>query len=407
MNKMDRQKVLLEKLKQIDAILNNNYKNNNDLGVLSGISGISLFSFYYAKFLNRQEPADFGSDLISEAVERINEGYVFPTYCSGIAGAGWVLELLAEEDFIDVDNDELLPELDEYLFEAMKLDIANNYFDFLHGALGHGFYFLKRFKNTKSIDLKNRYTNYLIFLIEALKKESISDATSVWWNYELDKDVDLYGVNLSLSHGMSSVINFLSRLYPHKEFKDLVENLLIKATNYIISKQYKDTSNTSLFPSWIHKQADEYVSSRLAWCYGDLGIGISLWHVSKALQNDAYQDLAIKILKHSTNRRDLKEARINDAGLCHGVYGIVTIYNYMYKQTAISLFKDAADYWMDVALKIDTHKEGYAGYMVWRGDKEEWIKEENLLEGVTGIGLAIISYLASFSTQWEECLLIK
>ena len=404
---MKRQKLLLEKLKQIDTAITNNYKKNTNLGVLAGISGISLFHFYYAKFLNKQEPADVGSDMISEAVERINEGYVFPTYCSGIAGTGWVLELLSEEDFIDVENDELLPELDEYLFEAMKLDVENDYFDFLHGAVGYGYYFLKRFKNTKSIDLKKRYQNYLTYLIDALKKSSKSDGTYTWWNYELDRDNNINGVNLSLSHGMSSVINFLSRLYPYGEFKGLVEDLLIKATNYIVNKQYKDSSNSSLFPSWIQNKSDEYVDSRLAWCYGDLGIGISLWHVGKALQNDVYQELATKILKHSANRRDLKEARVNDAGLCHGAYGIVTIYNYMYKQTAISLFKDTADYWIDQALKLDIHKDGYAGYMIWRGDKDEWLNEVNLLEGITGIGLAIISYLATYDTQWQECLLIK
>ena len=53
------------------------------------------------------------------------------------------------------------------------------------------------------------------------------------------------------------------------------------------------------------------------------------------------------------------------------------------------------------------HKDGDAGYKQWRGDSKEWKKEKNLLEGIAGIGLTIISFLATFDTKWDECLLIS
>ncbi|WP_298542115.1 lanthionine synthetase C family protein [uncultured Aquimarina sp.] len=404
---MNTTEILKEKLKEIHHILKENYADKEHLGVLSGISGISLFQFYYARFVEDEQIADIGVAVISETIQRMNDGYSFPTFCTGIAGAGWVLELLNEEEFIDIDNDELLSDLDNYLLESMESDIKNEYFDFLHGAIGYGYYFLKRYQNTASEPLRHQYKEYLFQLIKALRKSSHTNERGVFWKYELHKKDNLHGTNLSLSHGMASVINFLSRLYQYQDFQEYVKDLLIGAVDFIISYKYPGESQSSFFPSWVYPEMEKYTNSRLAWCYGDLGMGISLWKAGKALDNGEYKELAIQTLKNSTKRRDVEEARINDTGLCHGVFGIITMFNYMYKETKELIFKETADFWMEEALKMDTYKDGYAGYKQWRGDQEEWKNEANLLEGIAGIGLSMISYLAPSENQWNQCLMIN
>ncbi|WP_378180747.1 lanthionine synthetase C family protein [Aquimarina sp. SS2-1] len=403
---MNTTQILSKKLKEIHSILQENYQHSDHIGVLSGISGISLFQFYYARFIEDEQIADIGVDAMSEAIQRMNDGYSFPTFCTGIAGAGWVLELLSEEEFIEIDSDELLSDLDNYLFESMKSNIKNEYFDFLHGAIGYGYYFLKRFEKTTSDSLKDKYAQYLFHLINALKNSSQKDQRGTFWIYDLNKKENLQGVNLSLSHGMASVINFLSRLYIHKEFRNSSRDLLIGATDFIISCKYPKEDQTSLFPSWVYPEMEEYSNSRLAWCYGDLGIGISLWKVGKALGEEVYRELALQTVKHAAKRRNADEARIIDTGLCHGMFGIITIFQYMYKETNEILFKETADFWMDEVLKMDSHKEGYAGYKQWRGDLEKWKNETNLLEGIAGIGLSMIYYLNPSESKWTECLMI-
>ncbi|MDY8137085.1 lanthionine synthetase C family protein [Aquimarina sp. 2201CG5-10] len=404
-NKISRKK-LEKKLAEVYEITKNDFEKSKHVGVLSGISGVSLFQFYYAKFLDNDEYADVGAEVIAHTIERINSGYTYPTFCTGIAGAGWTIEFLNKEGFIEIDNDALLSQLDSFLHEVMKEDIKNEYYDFLHGALGYGYYFLKRYQNTKSPDLKNTYKEYLTFLITELKNSSRKGEKGIYWEYELSKTQGFRGANLSLSHGMASIINFLCRLYPYEDFKTSVEDLLKGTIEFVIHNKYKNSNNPSLFPSWIHDQMKEYATSRLAWCYGDLGMGISLWRAGKILKIKAYQELAIDVLKHSAKRRDREEARIQDAGLCHGAYGVVTIFNYIYQETKDPLFKETADFWMYEALEMDIHQESYAGYKQWRGDLEEWHNEINLLEGITGIGLALLSYLAPEEANWDECLMI-
>ncbi len=405
---MDIERDFRHKLKEISKVLDDKTFENKEVGVLSGVSGIALFQFYYAKFLDDDTHSDKGVETITKAVELINEGFTYPTFCTGIAGACWTLEILKEEEFVELEDDFLSSDLDEYLLEAMRADIEVENFDFLHGAMGYGYYFLKRYQNTTSLVLKNGYKEYLDELINALKKTAKKNDRGVWWESILKREDNLKGCNLSLSHGISSTINFLSRIAEHKEFYDDVSEVLTQTVQFVKSYKNRDTAESSQFPSWIVEENNVDYYSRLAWCYGDLGVGISLLHAGEALKDEELKNEAVTILKHSTKRRDVKEAGVKDAGLCHGAYGILLIYNYIYRKTKEIVFKETADYWAQQALSMGIHEKGYAGYMVWcSSEKEQWKTEVSLLEGIAGIGLSIISYLAPFDTKWDECLLIS
>ncbi len=396
-----------EKLKEISEVLDQETSKNKEIGVLSGTSGVALFQFYYSRFLDDDVHADKGVETITKMVDYINNGFNYPTFCTGIAGACWVLEILREEDFVELDEDFLSHSVDGHLLEAMRADIKDDNFDFLHGAMGYGFYFLKRYQNITSEASKKKYKAYLDELILALKESSIKEGDKIWWDSVLKKEEEVVGCNLSLSHGIASNINFLSRLATYDEFFDDVKDLIAYTSNYILDYKNKDTSLTSTFPNWIVAGEVVDFNSRLAWCYGDLGIGISLLRVAETLKDQKLYEESIRILQKTTHRRDKEEASVIDAGLCHGAYGVLQIYNYLYKKTGDSLFKAAADFWAQEALQMATIKEGYAGYAAWQGAKEEWLPEVSLLEGVAGIGLTILSYLTPSMAKWDECLLIS
>ncbi len=404
MNIKDRFK---SKLQEISNILDIENLYNKDVGVLSGTFGVALFQFYYSKFTGDDSHADKAVETISNTIDRINKGLLSPTFCTGIAGVCWTIEILKEEEFIELEDDFFDKDLDLYLLEAMKVDIESENYDFLHGALGYGYYFLKRYQNTRSIVVKDTYKKYLEELIEALKESSKKSSLGIYWKSVLKIEEELEGCNLGLSHGISSIVNFLSRLAEYEDFYIKVEEILKQTLDYIMSCKNKDTTLTSSFPNWIVEETPSSENSRLAWCYGDLGIGISLLRAAEILKDNQLKNEIIKILKHSTKRMDTEEAGIKDAGLCHGVYGVLHIYNYLYKKTKDIVFKKASDFWAQKALDMAIHKQGYAGYMVWRGgDKEKWEREVSLLEGMAGIGLSILSYLAPFETKWDESLLI-
>ena len=175
---------LLEKLAQIESILSSvsSTDKNEDIGVLAGNSGIALFHFYYAKLLQDESKADIGEEILAEVIGSINEGYSFPTFCSGIAGGAWVFELLKEEEMIDLDTDDLLSGLDDYLLQAIRhMGTTDNFYDFLHGVMGIGFYFLKRYQNTESTELKEGYKKILLEVISVLDTTAIKEDHTAKW----------------------------------------------------------------------------------------------------------------------------------------------------------------------------------------------------------------------------------
>lgn len=397
---------LKDKLKEIGAVLLYETSNHNEIGVLGGTTGVSLFHFYYAKFLNENSHTDKGVEMIFETFDRIQKGYNYPTFCDGISGALWGLELLKEEQFIELDEDIITPETDEYLLIMMKKDIESNYYDFLHGAIGYGFYFLKRYENSISRISKKRYKEYLDVLVVFFKDTAIKNENGIWWKSRNSLDQNKFeGCNLSLSHGISSIINFLSRLAAHPVFYDDVSNLLKLAVNYLICNKNENTELVSSFSNFIFE--GEFIDpfSRLAWCYGDLGIGLTLLRVGEVLNDEELYQEAILILKQTTKRRSFVETTVKDAGICHGAFGIMHIYNHVYKKTKNSVFKKACHFWARTGLDMAIYVDGHAGYKEYYR-RDHWKSETSLLGGVAGIGLAIISYLADFDTKWDEALLI-
>ncbi len=398
---------LEKKLKEINATIKDQLSNQKKIGVFDGLAGISLFKFYYSKYLNIDDHGDMGVAILTDCINTIIDGYSEPSFCSGIAGSAWVMVHLEQEEFINTDNDELLVDLDEYLYQNMISDMKAGNYDLLYGANGYALFFINRYKNTNSKKLKSKYKGFLLEFIELLNKMAEADTDkSIKWISVLDPSTKAKGYNLGLSHGISSIIGILSRLHKYDDFKVQTKTLLTGAINYIISQENKSPSSSSLFPSWVAKEEKNTKPSRLAWCYGDLGIGIQLWTASRVLGDLSLEKIAIRILKHAATRKTLQQTKVKDPGVCHGAFGNALIFQKIFQETQISVFKDAHEYWIDEGMKMAIHDKGHAGFCQWKGSNG-WVPEISLLEGVAGIGLSIINYLADFESNWDECLLIS
>lgn len=397
-------KDLESKLNEINDIVRKKYCEMEDIGGVSGISGITMFLYHYSRYFQIED--DLVYDSLRLCVDKIDQGYEFPTYCNGIAGAGWVFDYLFKEKFID-NPDNLFSELDTYLYSHMIESMESGNFDFLHGGLGYGFYFLKRFQNTKSIVLKDRYKMYLLELIEMIAFLSETENGRTKWKSAVNFENFEKVYNLSLSHGISSIVNFLSRLYLLEDFKDAVNELLRGGVQYIISHMNTDEKSFSMFPNIIFENRDVIWNSRVSWCYGDLGIAVSLWHASEALGDKLLKENVMKILINTQERISYERSRVEDAGICHGSFGNALIFNFFYRKMRVESFKEVSEFWIEDGLQKAFHENGYAGYMQWQGDKNIWKNELSVLEGVAGIGLSIISVLSEQNLYWDECLMIN
>lgn len=399
---------LREKLDEIYSNLNFENIENTNIGVLNGISGVSLFYFYYSKLNQNDKSYNIGIKLISQCFEKINSGYELLTYCSGIAGFGWVLEHLLEEDFIDFENDKTLKHLDNLLESQLKNDLKNQNYDYLHGAIGYVYFFLKRYNNTKSKILSDKYKKIILTFINSIKETAIIGEDGAKWKSDFSTKTTQQVYNFSLSHGIPSITNFLTRLYLIEEFKVEVEEILKLSIKYLLSKEKKQLNSISLFPDFITIENTTPTNhSRLAWCYGDLGIGITLLNAAITLNDNKLKEDSIRILLHTTNRKSMESTMLKDAGVCHGIFGVAIIYKKAFNLTGNETFRETYLYWCKEGLKMASHDDGQAGYKKWVGGSGVWQNEISLLEGVSGIGLSIIDILENSSLKWNESLMIS
>ena len=100
----------------------------------------------------------------------------------------------------------------------------------------------------------------------------------------------------------------------------------------------------------------------MAWCYGDLGIGMAIWQAGKVLKKTEWKEAGLTILLQYTKRRNLFDNYVQDEEICHGTSGIVMIFRRMFLETNRNEFAEATQYWLHRTLQLSTFDNGLAGY---------------------------------------------
>lgn len=200
---------MIDKCRHITKSIYNSFKTIDiykNIGLFSGCSGILLYNVYYELIvLNNRILSEKNISILEHCIDYINSGnYYQYSICNGISGFGWLCEHLRELHLVEEEDIEFLDDLDLFLYRRMMYDIKNGNYDYLHGAIGIGEYLLCRFR-------KRHIQNYIKDFLFELEMVSIpSNNKSIKWLSILDYKTGEKGYNISLSHGMSSIVAFYS-----------------------------------------------------------------------------------------------------------------------------------------------------------------------------------------------------
>lgn len=396
-------KKINEKLDDIaDSIVNYiSNKETKKIGLYDGDFGILLFLAYYANYSKNEHYEEIYDNYLDKCLEKFSNGQFYPTFCSGVSGILYSLFHLNEQKLMEIDIEEAHIEYKDYLANRMLIDINNGNYDFMHNSLGIGFYFLKSKDNSAH--------HYLRLLIDILDKKSIKDNNTAKWTSILNMENKM-GYNICMSHGISSIVVFLSRVIKDDLYNEKTVTLLNQSVNYILSQEIDKNKYGSYFPSTSIENKNEITKSRLAWCYGDLGVASAIWQAGKVMNNQQWMNKAIDAFKYAVTRTDLESNFVRDAGICHGTAGIAQLFKRMYIETGIEDFKTANEYWIRETIKMAKFEDGAAGYKAYHGTSDEqWSVEYAFLEGIAGIGLSLMSYLSDNTedSAWDEILLLS
>ncbi len=352
--------------------------------LLGGDFGAICFLYYYSKVDPKYGAvADRYLDKMLSGITR--RPFVY-TYCNGIAGLGIGLQLLEHDGFLEGVSTSL-DEYDRYLCGLLPGILNLKSIDFLHGVIGVGLYFVSRDRHNPELSLQC-IDRIVGFLYSSSKKKG----NTIYW--ELEEDDYYKRFNISLSHGASSILIFLSRVNSLDlkiENKQYIRPLIDGIINYILEQKMDEEKVGSFFPSFPRESGLPSTKSRLAWCYGDLGIAIALKEAAKSINDPGLYGFGVEVLKFSAaKRRDVKANSIHDAGLCHGAMGVSQIFKRSYEETRDNVFKQASEYWREVALSFAKPEDGKMIFKSYNNQTDKWENSINILEGNAGIGLCLI-----------------
>lgn len=365
-------------------------------GLYDGDFGILLFMYSYLKHFDDEHIQTITTNYTENLLNHLGSNHS-STFCGGLSGILYLIEFLRENNIVDIDISCAEKYIDTFLVNRLRNDLQIRNFDFLHGALGVGLYFLKIKTNT----------NIVHELIDCLHETAELDHKSggLKWKTVIDIENRIIGYNISLSHGISSIIIFLCRALAQRINQVKSLETLDGCIKYILNQKIDINEYGSFFPNFsIESDSKPLSGSRLAWCYGDLGVAYSIWYAGKTTNNNEWENEGLYILLESTKRKSRNNSRITEAGICHGSAGLIMIYRHLYLETKNNLFLDAVHYWVEQTISLEQFNDGLAGYKSM-GIKE-WYQDYSLLGGIAGIGLTFISYFSNDSQKWDEMFLL-
>jgi lantibiotic modifying enzyme len=404
---MDQAKQTGKILQQISGALDNFVEQEPHPGLLNGYSGAALFYAYYYQLTGKKKHLQKVHTVMLKSLQALSEEELILSHCSGVAGIAWCIQHLMQAGFAEADDmHDIFEEADDILGNFMEADLRNNNYDFLHQGLGITLYFLERLPHVTA-------EKYLTEVVAQLERTATVNGRGISWKDHFSRTSQELGnrdcFNLGLAHGVPAIIAILSMIYEKGIATDKVLPLLDSSMSWLLAVQNPPEEGlTSLYPSLVgmDHEAVNGKQSRLGWCYGDLGIAITLWNAGRRIGNPQYQQRAYDIFEHTLKHRDNKNGSVYDACLCHGSAGIAQIFRRASMVTNDAMLLQGANHWTQQTLLMKKWEDGPAGFKFFSNPTYE--NCYNLLEGITGIGLALIASLdANTDPAWDRCLLLS
>lgn len=396
-----------KRVEAISTILSKTDFTNWDVGMQAGQAGVALFLAYYARYAGDEAILDRSMDVIHDVFTQINEEETYYSLCSGIAGPAWTLAHLVRHDFFEADLEELLNDLDDLLFQVALDEIAKGKYDLLHSGLGLGVYFLERRLESGG---DTGFDKKLSQIVETLAQVRAPDGPFHSWQDNFSTNKGEGSFNLGLSHGTPSIIAFLGNCLAAKTPHDDLPQLLEESVAWLLAQELPE-GGVSCFAGSMIKGRPDAPFSRLAWCYGDLGIASALLVCARAAERADWEAAAIRIAGKAA-ARPFEQSGVKDAGFCHGAAGVAYIFRKFQLASGDPVFQKAAQFWYDQTLGM-YQADTPSGYQFWGSTGPEetdmgWKENLNFLEGLAGVGMTLLIEIAEdLPTDWDRAFLLS
>ncbi len=388
-----------------------------------GMAGTALLFGYMAKLPGREQSADRAMECLSQAVDRV-ELTPGAQFFSGYSGIAWAVEHLQREVFgplgFENDGEDANEGVDEVLLDLLSVPEWCSDYDLISGLAGYGVYALERLDVPTS---KSR--EILMSILKHLEKLAIQRPVGLAWptGPELlppwQRELAPKGyLNLGLAHGNPAVLLLLAAMFNAGIEVERARPLLEGGVAWLLS-QFQEVNETtdSYLAGWCPVDLDraDEKGSRVAWCYGDLGASLALLQTARLVGNAEWEQKALEMARHAAGR-PLETSGVRDVGLCHGSAGNMVIFMRFFQMTGETCFLETSRRYLDHLINTRTPEGSFGGYTAYKpattpdgklieGDNPNK-PDSGLLEGATGVGLALLAALG-VEPNWDRFMMLS
>ncbi|WP_169739267.1 lanthionine synthetase LanC family protein [Dyadobacter crusticola] len=379
------------KISEICDTVSTHQEQLTSFGFSRGYLGVSVFNYLYALHSGDQNYVVKARRSFDQACDMI-DGDPDKSYPQDFAELGAVVHYLYEAKVIDLEPNVFLGDVDTILLHKMRFELSQrNIGGFVNGALGYGLYFLQRCRYDYE-----QFQPIVAELIQGILQCAVHVQNGCYWISRLmPKKETTY---LSMPHGSAAILLFFAKAVEMNLFSaDALRDITRKAIVYLKAHETHDKHYHFI------DIVQEPNKSRLALCYGDMGIGYMLLRAGMAFRNETWRQEGLTLLRNCATRRSQPETGVLDASILFGATGLALMFDRIAQITGESVMTEAAEFWYNEILKCGNAEDGYAGF---KAAYNQWHTHTNLAfsEGVIGVGCGLIKGVNPGKVNFDDLI---
>ena len=371
-----------------------------------GSAGLALFYGYLAKTTERQKALALCHRFMDLAGAQLQEQPLGAHLFGGYPGVGWVATHL--RDLLDPAAPDPATEVDEALCALLDREHWTESYDLIEGLVGIGVYGRERLTSGRGREILARVIQRLDGL--ALRTEQgLAWFTPPEHIPEWIREKAPRGLwNLGLAHGNPGVLALLGLALRANVEVDRARRLLHQGMAWLTAQRNPEGS-MGWFSNTLGEGQEPYDrSSRVAWCYGDLGLAAALMQAGRHAGVPSWETQFLAIARDAA-ARPRSSTNVLDSGVCHGTAGNALIFLRLYHATQEEGFRRAALDYLDWTLELRDSKGAFGGFpQAYVKDDQTWAMKytAGLLEGNAGVALVLLAALTDRAPDWDRHLLV-
>jgi len=377
-----------------------------DASLAGGWAGLALLFAYLDRAWPEMGWKTKAQEALEAAISQLGSQVVPPGLYSGFAGVAWTMAHF-ERRFVEASEEDPNQDIDEALLGYLDQSPWSSDYDLISGLAGFGVYALDRTDRASGRELLGK----VVARLDETKVQM--DGGLTWftpphllppWQRELNPE-GYY--TLGLAQGVPEVLVVLARAAAAGRTR--AGDLLEGAVAWLLAQRNPHGSPScyaTVLPAG--GQPRNAGPSRVAWCYGDLGVAVALLVVAREAGRPDWELHALHIARTAAAIPPAR-AGVRDGGLCHGAAGNAHLFSRLHQATGEPVFQEAALAYLEQLLALRREGRGIGGFEAWMPGPEDgtdpWQAVPGLLEGAAGIGLALVSALHPVAPDWDRFLL--